>query len=355
MHSKVILGGFFCLAGLLGSSCAGGLSRKVETNHELPKELSKELKEKFEVKDEAALSPSSNEEASVPVELKVEPKKTKDKASKKKSLKSAPVVFSYPDRRPKKNPIWIGEKHWFDITYLGLLAGEFNFEILPFKYVGRRKVYHIFGHAISSKVFSLFYKINDTVESFLDYEGLFSHRFHLVLDESKQNRDALELYDSEKAQTFYWNRWDHKQRGYTENKEFNAIAPFSQDSVSSLFYVRTLPLPDGAVITFPVVSEGKSWEAQVTVVRREVIDSPMGKVKTIVIKPETKFQGILQKRGDSFIWLTDDDRRFVVRVEARVKIGSVFGTLKKIEPGTPPPVESNENTPSPAAAPSDSS
>jgi len=72
------------------------------------------------------------------------------------------------------------------------------------------------------------------------------------------------------------------------------------------------------------------------VVRREMMDTPLGRIQTVVVRPEMKFQGILKKQGDSFIWLTDDDRRFVVRLEAKVRIGTIIATLKKVEPGTPP-------------------
>ena len=51
--------------------------------------------------------------------------------------------------------------------------------------------------------------------------------------------------------------------------------------------------------------------------------SPLGKVRAVVVKPETKYQGVLQKRGDSFLWLSGDERRFPLRLEAKVKIGAI--------------------------------
>ena len=229
--------------------------------------------------------------------------------------------------------MWVGEKQVFAVSYFGVVAGNFTLEVLPYKYIDNRKVYDIKATAISSRLFSLFYRLNDTVESYIDYDGFFSDRFHLVLDETKQTRDALELYDSEKAQTFYWNRWHHNKNEYTETKEYDPIQSFSQDSLSALFYLRSIPLPMGAVITFPVVSEGKSWEAVVKVVRREMMDSPLGRVQTVVVKPETKYRGILQKKGDTYIWLTDDERRFVVRMDAKVKVGTISAKLIQVERG----------------------
>lgn len=331
------------------AACASHPFVKISETADLPHEVSKDMQDKFEVRDVGADRRATPSESPSPLSL------VQGKPSKKKRGKTDPKAvlvvagppvapspvpvapaFVFPSRRPPRDPIWVGEQQVFDITYLGMSAGELTLTSLPRKEIAGRKVYHLKGTALSSKVFSLFYRLNDTVESYWDYEGLFSHRFHVLIDESKQSRDGLELNDSEKGQTFYWNRWNHKERGYSETKEFGPIPSFPQDSLSALYYLRMLPLPEGSVVTFPVASEGKYWEGVVTVLRREVIDSPMGPVKTVVVKPETRFQGVLQKKGDSYIWLTDDDRRYIVRLEAKVRIGTVNVKLKKVEPGTAP-------------------
>jgi hypothetical protein len=301
------------------------------------------MQDRFAIRDVSTPTPIPSL-SPTPAPSQVPPKKGKGRkrpqrpASPAKSAQPAltPVAFQYPNRRPRVEPTWIGEKFSYEVTYFGVAAGLFTLEALPFQSVGDRKVYHILGTATSSKLFSLFYRLNDTVETYIDYEGLFSHRFQIILNETKQERNSLELYDSVKAQTFYWNRWNRKDAGYVETKDFKPISPFTQDSLSALYYLRTLDLPDGAVVSFPVASEGNTWEAVITVIRREMMDSPLGKVRTLVVKPEAKYQGILQKRGDSFLWLTDDDRRILVRLEAKVKIGTIVGSLKKASPGTPP-------------------
>ena len=312
-----------CFAALGVFGCAGAQLNKISSSDELTKELPAEFQKKFEVQD-ATMAGAQPTTAVVPVK------------AKKRRRRNEPPPFSFPNRRPKSEPFWLGEKQVYDITYFGVAAGEFSLEVLPRKVMNDREVYHIKGFATSSSIFSLFYRLNDMVETFIDFDGIFSHRFHIVLDETVQTRDSLELFDSQKKQTFYWNRWNHKDRGYTDTKEYAPIESFSQDTLSSLYYLRTVPLPQDAVISVPVVSEAKPFEAIMTVIRREMMDTPMGRVSTVVIKPEMKFQGILKKQGDSFIWLTDDDRRFVVRIEAKVKVGTVVAALKRYDPGTPP-------------------
>lgn len=319
------------IALLILGSCASSQRRHSEVQP-LPVDLPKDLVSKFEVQEVLAPEPTPSPSSSpTTTQKKTAPKKTAKKG------KAEPKPFVYPNRRPQVDPLWVGEKMVLEITYFGMAAGDFTTEILPFKTINGRKVYHLKAYAKSSAVFNLFYRLDDWLESYMDYEGLFSHRFHLVLNQTKQQRDALELFDSEKKQVYYWDRKDHITKGKTENKEYVPMAQFPQDSYSAIHYLRTLPLEVGKVYTFPVVSEGKSWEAVITVVRKEMLDTPLGKIQTIVVRPQTRFQGVMkQQKGDSFIWLSDDDRRFVMRLEAEVKVGTVVARLKKVERGEKP-------------------
>ncbi|MEO5968517.1 MAG: DUF3108 domain-containing protein [Bdellovibrionia bacterium] len=345
------------IGGTVGmNGCVSGSVKQIQTSNELPPDLPPELRKRFDYKEAASLLKGSDEgltaERALASDQQLDGRDStrvgKSKKRKNKKLagkfdtdtanadKLSAVPFVYPTRRPAQDPIWQAERLTYGISYLGVGAGELTMEVLPFKTMANRKVYHVRGNAVSSSVFSLFYSLNDVIESFIDYEGLFSHRFHLVLDESKQKRDSLELNDSEKQQTYYWDRVTRTEQPLRETKKFSPIQPFSQDSISALYYLRTVPLTIGAIVTIPVVSEGNTWDAVCTVLRREVVGSPLGDISALVIKPEMKYQGVLKKSGDSFLWLTDDDRRIPLRLEAKVRIGYVVANLKRVELGTPP-------------------
>ncbi len=315
------------------TGCAGTSLKRLDGTPEIPSELASDLGQ-FEVKADSAAAP----EPAPPVQAGMAsapagPVPVAAPVVKKPSRKALKSGFEYPFRRAAHEPIRVGERLVYEISYLGMTAGLFDLSVQPFKEINDRKVFHILGKAKSSSVFSLFYRLEDTIETFIDHEGVFPHRFQILLDESKQKRNSMELYDPVKARTFYWSRWDHHKRGYNEVKKFFPLRPLSQDSLSSLFFMRNIPLPDGAVATFPVISEGKNWDAVVTVVRRETIDTPMGRTRAVVLKLETKYQGILKKQGDSFIWLSDDDRRFMLRLQAKVRIGTIVAELVSMEPG----------------------
>ncbi len=293
---------------------------------DLPDEAPSEFQEKFRV-SEALQKEDREAEGHASSSVAIH-KKVKSKAE-----------FSYPNRREGMvDAFFPGERAEYELTYFGVAAGAFTVSVPAYKTINHRKVYSLLGRAQSSKVFSLFYKVDDSVESYFDYEGLFSHRFEMVLDESKQTRRTLELYDSEKKQTFYWNRWNHYKKGYIEEKQVFPTEAFTQDSLSGIFFMRmrSHSLEVGSKFSVPIVSEGKAWEAQCTLVRKEIMRTAIGRLPTLVFKVETKFNGVLQSTGDNFIWLSDDDRRILLRLDAKVKIGTVRALITEYVPGTRP-------------------
>lgn len=297
--------------------------------------LPSDLRSKFEVV--SSDTPAPKPSPSPTPEPRGKRKHQKRASAKRVEKPKAAAPFVFLSRRPKADPIWVGEKETLEVTYIGLAAGDFTMEALPPKKIGDRDVYHLKGTVKSSAVLNLFYRLDDMIESFWDYEGLFSHRFHMTLDETKQTRDVLELFDPQAKKAFYWNRRNQPDKPPVESKEYFDMVPFAQDSLTAVYYLRTLPLRDGETYTFPVVSEGKGWDCVVTVMRRQMMDTPLGRVQTVVVAPQTRYNGVLkQEKGEGMIWLTDDDRRFVIRLEAKVKIGTILAQAKKIELGIKP-------------------
>jgi hypothetical protein len=215
--------------------------------------------------------------------------------------------------------------------------------VLPFKVINGRKVYDLKGTARTSDLFSLIYKAEDWVESFVDFEGWFPYRFVLHGDETKHIRDNLELFDhAARKQYVHINDNRIQTNEVHEEKGLKDLTPFSQDSLSALYYVRTQKLEDGSTIHFPMTTNGNQWETTLTVMGREECNTKMGYMKSIKTKIETRFKGVLQQQGDAFIWFSDDAHRYPIRFEAKVKIGWVAGIAKKIEPGAPEAEDGNQ-------------
>lgn len=56
-------------------------------------------------------------------------------------------------------------------------------------------------------------------------------------------------------------------------------------------------------------------------------------MKAIKIKPEISVKGVFKPVGDIYIWLSDDDRKYPLRLESSIKIGTLVSEVTAIEPG----------------------
>ena len=99
------------------------------------------------------------------------------------------------------------------------------------------------------------------------------------------------------------------------------------DTLSSVYVVRSMELVPGKSVFIDIYDCKKLWNTEVQVVRREEISTPLGRFKTLVIKPLLKSEGLFARTGDVTVWLTDDSLRIPVRMTTKVKIGSITVTL----------------------------
>ncbi len=78
-----------------------------------------------------------------------------------------------------------------------------------------------------------------------------------------------------------------------------------------------------------VFDSKKVWNVEIQVLRKERISLPTGTFNTIVVKPLMKSEGIFYRKGEIFIWLTDDIKHIPVKLQTKVAVGSITATLVK--------------------------
>lgn len=318
---------FFVLV-VAAAGCASNSNLRKFSEDNIDQEISAEMAKKFEVKDLSEGTTAAPDKGAKVVSQE-KSKKKKKKISKKMKKSEKPFVF--PVRRPEKVPFNVGEKLEYGIRFVGVPAGSLRLEVLPFKTVNERKVFHIHGHAKTAALFELVYRVNDQVDSYWDYDGIFSHRFTMDLDESKQSRKVIELYDYEKLKSFYWNRIDHVDKGFSEQKEEHDIALWGQDPLAALYYLRVAPLPKekDKLFKFPTFLDGKLWWTHLKYQGQEKIYAGGRYFEAHTYSLENYQNGEL-KNKDNTVWISADEHKYILRVEAKIKVGSFAVALEEI-------------------------
>ncbi len=211
------------------------------------------------------------------------------------------------------------EKLIYDLTWTGFKAGTATLELKK-----EGNVVKIISTAQSASWVSAFYKVDDRVESTMLHkhpDSFFQPScYRLKIREGKHIKDNEVLFDFDAGKAFYT---DHIKN---EKKEFG-ITPPVFDPLSGFYYMRSLELSIGKPSYITIFDNKKVWNVEVQVLRRERISLPVGLVKTIVVKPLMKSEGIFSRKGDILIWLTDDEKHIPVKMQTKVAIGSITATL----------------------------
>jgi len=238
-------------------------------------------------------------------------------------------------RRPKVDPYRVGEKVTMEASYFGVVAGDITFEVRPFVEVNGRRSYTFAGTARSTSVFAMFYAVEDWFETWADYETLVPYSYALHVKESKQLRESRSIFDWKTMMASFWDkRIDAEKKVEEKNYEWS-ILPYAQNVFTAPFYLRSFRLVPGKKLAVRVAHEKENLLMTVEVLRRERISTPAGDFNTVVVKPKIELNGVFKPVGDIFVWFTDDDRKFIVRVESKIRIGKIVAVAKSVEPGRP--------------------
>jgi hypothetical protein len=270
-------------------------------------------------------------------------KKTKVNKGKKGSVAVAKVERRQPEledtegfgsgRRPLVDPYRVGEKVTHSVSYFGTTAGVLTFSVGPYLEVNDRKSYNFQVEIKSSRLFSSFYSVQDKVETYVDYETLVPHVFKLDIKESGQLKQAQSFFDQNTLKANYWENKYTEKNGHEEKKQSWEILPFSQNAFSAIFYMRLFKWNVGQEYAFRVSDDEKNIVFKGKALEKVVLETDAGKFDAIKIRAEIVSRGALTQTGDLFLWLSDDDQKHVLRIEAKIKIGTLVSEVTSIDPG----------------------
>lgn len=239
--------------------------------------------------------------------------------------------IGFNGRRPIKDPFRVGEEVVHDVHYFKVSAGELRLKVEPFAMVNNRKSYRFAIEIKTSSLFETFYSVDDRAETFVDYETLVPSVFQMHVKESGQLREAKMLFDNEKNTATFWEKKVTKEHGEEEKRQHWDILEYTQNVYSAIFYMRTFQWETGKEYAFRVANDNENLIFSGKALRREVLDTKLGPMKAIVVQPTFFLKGKFKPSGDNFIWLSDDDRRLILRIESKIKIGTLISEVVEIK------------------------
>lgn len=224
-----------------------------------------------------------------------------------------------------------GEEVVLSARYLSMEAGKVTIGVLPSKKINNKKAFHFYASGKTTSIFSLFYTVKNRIDALWDPSVKKPISLAINAYETKQKFKSRMYFDWKKRRAdFLEEGWSKKKGDYTEKKTWR-LPKAAQDIVSAIFYTRTFPLEVGKTYVYNIFNDAKTVSASLMVDRRESLKTRLGYFNTLVLKPRFKTKGKFKKTGDISIWVTDDEYRQVIRVESKIKIGTIVASLHSLK------------------------
>lgn len=223
------------------------------------------------------------------------------------------------------SPIRVGEVLTYSAKVKHFPAGTQTLKITESTTLNGKNVYHLQAKSQTNRFFSWIHEFKDSRESYVTKSDFYPIRFVQNIKDGDYKANVRVDFDPDSGKV-----------RYSKNNKVEELtdAPVGiQDELSMLYLIRVKELKVGNTYTFPVLIGKRIYNnLKVEVFKKERVKTVIGKLDTIVLRafPATKRKGKTPLHG-YIIWLTNDNRRIPVKIEAKTKIGKLICVLEKVE------------------------
>ncbi len=212
---------------------------------------------------------------------------------------------------------FINERMRFDVYWMGIYAGS------AYVFVeGNSETIKITSEVKSASFISNFYYVHDKAES--NIESGKPKYFRLIQIEGKHRGDKEIKFDYDSGEIIFINNIKNKMSIH------KGIDKVFMDVLSGFFYLRTLSMSGKDSIYIDIFDSDKFATVEIKVLREEKIETYDGKeISALLIKPELTTEGLFKRKGDIFIWISNDDKKIPLRIETKVPVGKITAELKE--------------------------
>ncbi|GGD51741.1 DUF3108 domain-containing protein [Muriicola marianensis] len=186
-------------------------------------------------------------------------------------------------------------------------------------------VYHVVGRGKTTGFASIFFKVDDTYESYFDMEDGKPYRFIRKIDEGGYTKDIEINFDYQKKQALL----DDKKN----DKKFNfSLQNNIQDLVSGFYYLRNNYRPEdleiGKSIQLNMLYDDDGiFKFRLKFLGKEILRTKFGKVECLMFRPYVQAGRVFKEQESLTLWVSNDLNLIPIRIKADLAVGSLKADL----------------------------
>lgn len=248
-------------------------------------------------------------------------------AQAKKKAPAPPAKAAAPAPGPKKEmpvPFHPGEVLEYDIGWSSYVtAGTATVTVKEKRPSFNSIAYYVVAEGrptpLLSKLYTLYYKADTLIDAYT----LLPQRGSLYVEEGKRHRMKTTTFNQATRRAKY-----EVQTATHVEKEL-VLPGFTQDALSALYVLRSIPMKAGDKFNMPVTDAGDVYRVQMQVGALESVKTPLGTMNALKIVPVIAAGKAQPPRGLA-IWISNDARRLPLKIEAQLAVGKFVVLLRKV-------------------------
>ncbi|WP_394748340.1 DUF3108 domain-containing protein [Spongiimicrobium salis] len=233
------------------------------------------------------------------------------------------VAFNLSAQKPKsafKAGEWLKFRihyGWINASYATLQVTSDNINGMP--------VYHVVGKGKTTGLAKVFFKVDDTYESYFGKKDGRPYKFIRKLNEGGYTKDVEINFDYSKDEAILN---DKKNK-----KKFNfAIQDDIQDLISAFYHLRnnfkSEDLVEGESIELNMLYDDDGiFKFKLKYLGKQTLRTKFGKVECLKFRPYVQSGRVFKEKESLSLWVSNDENKIPIRIKADLAVGSIKADL----------------------------
>lgn len=234
------------------------------------------------------------------------------------------MVTSLLSAQDKHKSFDAGEWFKFRIHYGMFTASYATLEVKD-EVLNGVPVNHIVGIGKSSGILSLFFKVEDYYETYIDKHEVKPYRFVRKINEGGYTKNIQINFDHQKKEAIVLDKKKSTKKKFVTKSNI-------QDMMSSFYFLRNnidvSSLKKGDEQKVNMFFDNENYQFRLKYLGKETIKTKVGKISCLKFRPYVQADRVFKKEESMTVWISNDDNRMPVKIKADILVGSIQADLE---------------------------
>ena len=217
-----------------------------------------------------------------------------------------------------------GEWLKFRIHY-GIFNASFATLKLEAKTLDTIPVYHVVGKGRTTGLARVFFKVDDTYETYFGRNDNKPYKFIRNIDEGGYTKDIEISFDYPKQEAVLNDKKNEKTYKFDIHNNV-------QDLLSAAYFLRSnftaKDLEVGKSITIDMLFDDDGvYQFKLKFLGTEIVKSKYGKVECLKFRPYVQSGRVFKEQESLTLWVSNDLNKIPIRIQADLAVGSIKADL----------------------------